>query len=132
MDKTKNKEKKAEYESSYHFHNTATYQIMYELFDSRYNMMNPIITKWLQIQTIFYSKSFAQLGPVASIDPNQLLTYKQINQHRLPDEHAQARPAGSFVSQDSDPKKDNLLQKMENIAYAQPDRSKFDTVEMER
>ena len=107
------------------------YEVIYQLVETRYNMLNPIITKWIQIQSIFYSKSFAHFSPIGSVDPNTQLTEKRINQHAQRPEQ-EIRPTGSFVAPDEGPKKDNLVKKMEAIAYAEPDSSQFQTHEMNK
>jgi len=51
---------------------------MWELVESRFTMLNPIVTKFLAIQSSFYSKSFANFSPIASMDPNKSITDKKI------------------------------------------------------
>lgn len=90
LDRTKDEVMRAQLQKDFDFQNKMTYQVMYELVDTRFNMLNPIITKWLQVQQIYYSKSFAHFGPVASIDPMMLITDKKINPPT-----DQTRPVGS-------------------------------------
>ena len=114
---------KAQLQKEFDFQNKVTYQVMYELVDTRFNMLNPIITKWLQVQQIYYSKSFAHFGPIASIDPMMTITNKKINK---PED--ESRPVGSFVNEE--PKKDKLSYKMEAIAGDDVNSSKFVTNEL--
>ena len=93
---------------------------MLELLESRYNMLNPIITKWLQIQTILYSKSFAHFGPVASQDPNKAITHKKIYDQGKP----QSRPAGAMAEPEAK-QLDRLAQRMQVIEAGSPGLGAF-------
>jgi len=57
---------------------------MIALTDSKQKMLNPIFTKFLQINNIYFSKSFSIFGPVASIDPNSYQTHKMLYQEEKP------------------------------------------------
>ena len=52
------------------FQTRTTYDIMEKLVTSMSNMLNPVLTKFIQINTMFYSKSIAINAPIGSIDPN--------------------------------------------------------------
>jgi hypothetical protein len=52
---------------------------MDELIKSKHNMLNPVLTKFLQVNTILYSKSLSAFSPLGSIDPNAGLAHKIIN-----------------------------------------------------
>ena len=66
---------------------------MFELVESRFTMLNPIVTKFLAIQSSFYSKSFANFSPIGSIDPNKSITEKAISNQQFA---TNQRPAGAI------------------------------------
>jgi len=43
------------------------------------SMLNPVMTKFIQINTIFYSKSLAVYQPLHEVDPNSGIAHKIIN-----------------------------------------------------
>lgn len=131
LEKTQNEVEKTKLQRDFEFQNMLCYEVIYQLVETRYNMLNPIITKWIQIQTIFYSKSFAHFSPIGSVDPNTQLTEKKIYSH-VQDNQQAIRPTGSFVHADDGPRKDNLVKKMEAIAYSEADSSQFQTNELNK
>ena len=51
--------------------NKACWEVISELLNNK-NKINPLYTKYLSINQIFFSKALAHFTPVASIDPNRL------------------------------------------------------------
>ena len=49
------------------------YQVMAELIDKKFTMLNPLVTKYLQINSIFYSKSLSLFTNVMNMDPNRAI-----------------------------------------------------------
>ena len=50
LERARDEVMKEQLQRDFDFQNKMTYQVMYELVDTRFNMLNPIITKWLQVQ----------------------------------------------------------------------------------
>ena len=70
---------------------------MAELMESKTRMLNPILTKFITLNQIFYQKSFSCFSEIASIDPNSKIAQDIMNGQDLkidPTRQA-ALPAGS-------------------------------------
>jgi len=48
------------------------------LTEKRSQMLNPIVTKFIHINTIFFNKATIALAPISSFDPNKGLTTKAV------------------------------------------------------
>jgi hypothetical protein len=85
-------------QNGFNFTNKQTFDIMTELVNSKEKMLNPILTKFIQINSILFSKSFAQFSGIASMDPNRGLIKKSLE---APDK---AKPlANKGVNRGGDP-----------------------------
>lgn len=60
----------------YQYQNSMCFEVMNELINSQTNMLNPVLTKFIQLNTIFYSKTTAHMAPIGAIDPNAGLAQK--------------------------------------------------------
>jgi len=56
---------------------------MDELIKSQQNMLNPVLTKFLQVNTILYSKSVSVYSPLGLVDPNSGLAAKIVSDPNL-------------------------------------------------
>ena len=52
---------------------------MCKLLLCKSQMLNPIVTKLLKINQIYFSKSFSHFSVIGSIDPDSHFTHKMIN-----------------------------------------------------
>jgi hypothetical protein len=52
---------------------------MAELMESKTRMLNPILTKFIMLNQIFYQKSFSCFSEIASIDPNSKIAQDIMN-----------------------------------------------------
>ena len=66
-------------ESDFLLQNKMTYDIMCMLLLEKSKMLNPIVTKLLQINQIYFSKSFSHFSVLGSVDPDSHLTQKMIS-----------------------------------------------------
>ena len=56
-----------------------TYRVMAELVENKTKMLNPILTKFIMLNQIFYQKSFSCFSEIASIDPNSAIANNIMN-----------------------------------------------------
>jgi hypothetical protein len=51
---------------------------MTELVNQKEKMLNPVLTKFIQINAILYSKSYTNFSHIGAIDPNKNLINKMV------------------------------------------------------
>lgn len=61
------------------YQNKTTFEIMDELVNKKETMLNPVLTKFIQVNAILYSKSYLNFSNVGAIDPNRGLINKMID-----------------------------------------------------
>lgn len=54
--------------------------IIKELLNQKYTMLNPLLTKFVQINNIFYTKTYSVMQPISSLDPNKYMNRKETPQ----------------------------------------------------
>jgi len=58
----------------FNFQNKQCFDVMSSLISNQHKMLNPVLTKFLTLNTIYFSKSVAIFSSIGSIDPNAGLT----------------------------------------------------------
>lgn len=66
------------------FQNKSTYDIMHELVNQKEKMLNPIVTKFIQINALLYGKSYTNFSHIGAIDPNKNLINKMVEKSKDP------------------------------------------------
>ena len=66
------------------YQNKTTYDIMNELVNQKEKMLNPVLTKFIQINSLLYGKSYTNFSHIGAIDPNKNLINKMVEKSNAP------------------------------------------------